>query len=118
MFSNERFGYFNGLPEIKTLASNHRDTFNIEDYRVNLTCDINQGKANDAEIYRVSLDIDVYLDDKEKIEIILSDNKEALRMNDLIFAIYSDALSDEFKGALTSEDDFSIEGVLGVEPNA
>lgn len=117
LFSNERFGYFNGLPEIATLASGHRDTFSTENFRINLTCDINQGKANNAEVYRVSLDIDVYLDDKEKIEMVLSANDEALKMNDLIFAIYLDALTNEFKGALTSEGDFSIEGVLGVEPN-
>lgn len=116
-FSPAYFGYFDAIDTANTLISNRRDLFNIDKYRINLFCNIEQGFSNKQELYKVSLDVDAYIDNTEIIDQVIYNQAELQKMNDLLFDIYINSLTQDFQTALSSEDDSLFAGLIGVERN-
>lgn len=116
-FKENRFGFFNDFSDVNTLISKRNDLFVTEKYKINLNCNLEQGKEDDKIIYKVLLDIDAFLDNTKAIEDLIFDKSELQNMNAILFNIYANSLTDVFKEALMSEDDFPIEGIKGIESN-
>lgn len=112
-FSSTYFGYFEAIEGSDTFSSNRRDTFGIKPYKGNLSCNIDQGNANGKRLYKISLDIDIYTDNTEIITQCLDLHK----MNEILFGIYVDALTDKFKMALLGDDETAFSDIIGVEKN-
>lgn len=112
-FSEKYFGYFDAMDNIETFSSNRRDTFAIMPYKGNISCNIDQGKSNEKCLYKITLDIDIYTDDEMKLDgkIDLSE------MNEIIFKIYIDTLSDNFKNSLLEGNENMFTELIGVETN-
>lgn len=116
-FSPAFFSYFDCLEEVNTIQSNHANIFAIDKYRVNLLSNIVKGTSGGKILYSVRLDIDVYLDNTDHIELLLSNPEETKKVNDLIFKVYTSSLTDSFIERLTAESDFDNTVMIGVEPN-
>lgn len=116
-FSKERFGYYTGIIDIDTIASQKKDLFRKDSYQVNLSCGIEQGRMDDKELFKVTVDIDLYMDDKQAIIAALEDFSILKGLNEVLFSIYTDTLTKELKQALCSNEDFAINSILGVERN-
>lgn len=116
-FSGLYFSYFNYFEEVNTLLSNRHNSFSKGKYRINLDCNIQQGKSNSKTLYKVLFDIDAYLDNSVSIEETIYSAEELRIMNDLMFEIYIDALTQNFLDKLKSEGDFDVKGLIGVERN-
>ena len=100
-FSPSYFGYFEAIEGADTFSSNRRDTFGLKSYKGNVSCNIDQGNANGKILYRVSLDIDIYTDDTNTI----AQSLDFSQMNEMLFRIYVDSLTDGFKMKLLGNDE-------------
>ncbi len=112
-FSPEFFGYFKSIPGAHTFTSRRQDIFGIDLYKVNLSCNIEQGTAAGKTLYRVLLDSDIYVDNAETIK----NGVDFLQMNRLLFDIYVSSLTEKFIVALCGDDESKFEGIIGVEKN-
>lgn len=112
-FSSAYFGYFEAMESVDTFSSNRRDTFGIKPYKGNVSCNIDQGDANGKILYKVSLDVDIYTDDANTIAQGLDFNQ----MNEILFRIYVDSLTDRFKRKLLGNDENVFSDIIGVEKN-
>lgn len=116
-FSPSYFGYFDAIEFVNTLASNRRDFFFIDKYKVNLQCNVEQGSAEDKQLYKVSLDVDAYVDESSVIDQIVYNAGELQSINNLLFNIYIKSLTPKFQAALSGDDDTAFVGLIGVERN-
>lgn len=112
-FSPAYFGYFDSIEGTDTFSSNRRDTFGIGLYKGNLSCNIDRGIADGINLYRVSLDIDVYTNNADTITQFIDLNE----MNEILFGIFIDSLTDKFKAALLGNDEAAFSDIIGVESN-
>lgn len=112
-FSSDYFGYFNAIQNTNTVSSNRKDIFVIDVYKVNLSCNIEQGLAENRTLYKVSLDADIYVDDVSVIEKGINFGV----MNDILFDVYVSSLTEKFRAALSGDDETLFEGIIGVERN-
>ncbi|MCI8465352.1 MAG: TIGR04255 family protein [Lachnospiraceae bacterium] len=112
-FSPAYFGYFEAVEGVDTFSSNRRDTFGIEQYKGNISCNIDQGNANGKILYKVSLDIDIYIDDMNTILQCL----DFKQMNEILFGIYVDSLTDRFRMDLLGDDETVFSDIIGIEKN-
>ena len=95
------------------MSSNRKDTFIIDVYKGNLSCNIEQGLAENKTLYKVSLDTDIYVDDVSVIEKGINFDV----MNNMLFEIYISSLTEKFRTALSGDDETLFEGIIGVERN-
>lgn len=116
-FSPAYYGFFDAIDEVNTLASNRRDFFSVNKFKVNLQSNIEQGISNGTPLYKMSLDVDAYVDDSDTIEQVIFNQEELQHMNDLLFEIYIKSLTSEFQSALSGDDEAAFDGLIGVERN-
>lgn len=116
-FSDKYFGYYDSVEGAETLTSRRRDTFKIDPYKVNLACNIDQGTAEKKKLYKVTLDIDIYLDDKRILELPDFNSGIMKQMNDVLFDVFISTLTDDFITALSGDDAHVFSDLIGVEPN-
>lgn len=112
-FSPVYFGYFDDIEGVDTLSSSRQDAFGITPYKGNLSCNIDQGNAEGRNLYRISLDIDIYTDDMNTI----MQNLDLHEMNEILFGIYVGSLTDKFRRFLLGNDETVFSDIIGVEKN-
>ncbi|MCR5661283.1 MAG: TIGR04255 family protein [bacterium] len=117
MFSPVLLGYYDGLESVKNKKSLRRELFEYDNCSVNLLGSIEFGTANNKSFYKVTLDIDGFSEDASAIGKILDERSELQKMNDILFAIYTSALSDSFKASLCGTDETAFAGIIGIESN-
>ena len=118
-FSENYFKCFSSDKTINTFSSEKKDSFEIDEKdRGNISCKIVQGKADNITLYQLTLDIDIYRDNTKKINSINDYQIELQKMNNIIFDIFINALTDNLKSALMNDSYFEFEkDLLGVEKN-
>lgn len=116
-FLPEYFSYFNKLSDTQTFMSTKKDFFSINNFKINLSSEIQQGMAEGEELYRLSLDIDNYIDEAALIDEETHKTDNLNNMNNLIFEIYMELLTNDFKNALANKDEKFFEELIGVESN-
>lgn len=116
-FDSTLFNYYNQIDGVNTIQSNHTDIFDRDNYHINLISKIAQGKLEEKTVYSVRLDIDAYLNSKEDILVMLDKEEKRIEINELIFEIYTSALTDDFMALLQSDEDFDNGIMMGVERN-
>lgn len=116
-FNDNYYSYNKLYNNTNNLISERRETFSVGDCKVNLLHGISQGQLDKIIMYKVVLDSDIYLDQQECIEQMIFFEKNINKLNDKLFEIYIDSITDKFKKLLKTEDfDFSSE-IIGVEKN-
>ena len=116
-FRQRYFDCYDFFNESEVLASEKKENIKVDNFKMNLLCDIEQGQLGDEQIYKVTLDSDIYIDVTENIENIIFQDYDIARLNDKLFEIYVDALTQEFGSMLLSDDTIWPDEIMGVEKN-
>lgn len=72
------------------------DNMFIEDYNLNLTRGILQGELQGQEAYQINLDADLYILGDEKVKEVITDDTCVEAMNEILFNIYKDSITEGF----------------------
>jgi len=116
-FSTEYYNYNKLYDNTNNLVSERKETFGVDNFKVNLLHGISQGQLDRDVIYKVVLDADIYIDEQEYIKKLIFDDGNIYVLNNKLFDIYIDAITEEFAELLKKDDfDFSSE-IIGVERN-
>ena len=116
-FNGKYFNCYDDYETVNTIQSNQVHVFTNNQFNINCITNIQQGKIDHNIVYKVTADIDLYLNDIKRIEDILHNSQEQDEANELIFKIYISLLTDSFIEKLSSEDMFEDSLVEGVEQN-
>lgn len=116
-FAPTYFGHFNTINKRDILFSNRQDVFHISNNKVNLNYKIEKGHNGEELLYKITLDTDIYVDDASEISKIADYSKKFDEMNDLIFDIYIESLTNEFQRVLLGETEPFFDDLIGVEQN-
>lgn len=105
------------LADSTTLTNIRQSAFSTnEGYNVNYQNRIEKGKIEDSTVFMVTVDSDIYSEDNTKLAAIFADSKKAEHMNELLFNIFIESLTEEFRSILCSEDDIPT-NIFGVNKN-
>lgn len=116
-FNKRYFDYYDLFKEAEVVASEKKDHFSVDYCKLNLLCGIEQGKIRDSRKYQVTLDSDIYIDDADRIEKDIFEDNNISLLNERLFYIYKNALTDKFINILLSDKDISPNEIIGVERN-
>lgn len=116
-FSSEYFDPFCLSGHSNILVSEKKDTIAIDEYKVNLLRYIEKGLLSNRPIYKVTLDLDAYIDQSVLIEEPIFSKGNMYKLNDLIFEAYVGALTDKFKIMLSDDEATWSDEIEGVEAN-
>lgn len=116
-FNQRYFDCYDLFDKSEVFASEKKENFSVDHCKLNLLCDIEQGQLNDKQVYKLTLDSDIYIDDTNKIEKDIFMDKNIASLNERLFMIYIDALTDEFGSMLLSDEDIGQDEIIGVERN-
>lgn len=94
----------------------NKDCFVTGKYNVNLTRMVIMGEYDDEVAYQVVLDSDIYITKSEDINELFNGDTEITTMNEKLFALYKEALTETFIEKLGKED-YSDSNIIGVEHN-
>lgn len=93
-----------------------KDCYVDEDHNVNLMKTLLNGEYDDQIAYQVILDTDIYMKNDNNINQLFDNEKMILSMNEKLFALYKEALTDTFLELLCCEK-FEDTGIIGVDIN-
>ena len=93
------------------------DRLSTEESNINLRYRVEDGEVNEQQYYRVTLDSDIYVSKQETIEKIIFDKDEMMKINEKLFEIYLNVLTDKFITLLVDEEEPDLEILMGVELN-
>lgn len=106
---------FQDESSIKEKVMQIRESLEIADYNVNLNRMLIRGELGGEEAYQVNYDADIYLLD-ESIEELIQNEEKIAEMNNWLFALYKDAVTETFLNQLI-EGTFDRDMIIGVEAN-
>lgn len=106
---------FQDESSIKEKVMQIRESLEIADYNVNLNRMLIRGELGGEEAYQVNYDADIYLLD-ESIEELIQNKEKIAEMNNWLFALYKDAVTETFLNQLI-EGTFDRDMIIGVEAN-
>lgn len=99
------------------LSNERLDKLAGEKTSINLKYAVEEGQVENITIFKVTLDSDIYSMDQEEITDIVFNETHMGEINDRLFGIYINVLTDEFIELLSNEEDMPDGTVLGVEMN-
>ena len=100
-------------------VSESRDFFSVKNYYdVNFIRTIVCGKANDGRnAYQLTLDSDIYVLEDHCSDLVVNFNDKAEEMNEYLFCVYIDSITEKFVSMLSQEVFESNDEIIGVEKN-
>lgn len=119
-FDNNYFNYHNPFSDAKIVLTENRRHIQFDSKKMNIVASIQQGRMKkdenkEHEVYKVILDTDIYVDEENVIRNLIMDNNQLTELNELVFKVYVDSISEKMVDALCTED-FSID-MTGVNRN-
>lgn len=94
----------------------NKDCFQKGNYNFNLMRMLVEGQYEDNVAYQVSLDTDIYVTDDEIINELIANDTEMMKMNEQLFDMYKEALTEPFIEKLGQEN-YEDSNIIGVEKN-
>lgn len=117
-YFNSRFYNYDTLIENYESQKVERvDRLSDGESNINLRYLIEEGEIDGQKYYKVVLDSDIYMMNQDVISRIVLDEEEIKVINEKLFVIYLNAVTDDFLGILISDEEISSDGILGVELN-
>ena len=113
--------YYNCEEPILGFSTNsviRRDTLSDNNRNINMNYAVEEGKIGEESIYKITLDTDIYLTSKEDIEQTVFEEVALNDLNEIIFKIYINVITDELIGVLSKDESPSPEEIMGVDDNA
>lgn len=105
------------IKDYTSLATERIERFTDGSSNINLKHAIEEGKLDEEIFYKVTLDSDIYIAEQKNIENVIFDDKSMDEINDKLFRVYLNAITDEFLELLCSEDGMDSDKIVGVELN-
>lgn len=105
-----------GKSNIRQKVMQLRDNLETEEYNVNLFRTLIRGEMRGEEAYQVNYDADIYLRDKSGIEDLIRNEEKIEDMNEWLFELYKDAVTEQFLNQLI-DGSFDDDMIIGVEAN-
>lgn len=93
-----------------------RESFEIAEYNMNLVRTIIRGEIEGQIAYQINYDSDIYLFEEDSIAELVQREEKIKEMNDWLFCIYKDAVTEKFLNQLI-DGTFDENIILGVEAN-
>ena len=117
-FETSHFRTFHVLngKNVKEKVMQLKDSFEINDYNINLVRGIIGGEIQKKEAYQVDYDADIYLLNEENIKELIQNESKIAEMNDLLFELYKDAVTENFLNQLI-DGTINKEIIMGVDAN-
>ena len=84
---------------------------------LNLRYAIEEGQIKKELYYKVTLDADIYLTSRDEIMKIIFNKQEIEAINEKLFSVYINAITEEFLDLLVSNQELTTNEILGVELN-
>lgn len=100
------------MPKVMQL----KDSLFIKNYNVNLIRTITCGEIDGEEAYQINFDSDIYLLGNEDGMKVIENDGEAAAMNEVLFALYKDVVTEAFIKELI-DGTFNSEIIRGIESN-
>lgn len=116
-FKEDYFNYYDFFQDANIIQSNHVNIFSKDSFAINLITGIQQGKKQKEDVYKITLDIDIYIDDAIKVDDYLNSIEKQKEANELAFKIYTTLLTDSFIEKLSSEECVDYSFIEGIEQN-
>lgn len=116
-FNPQYFSSYSLFDNTEVFASEKKENFKTDNGKINLICGVSQGQLEGKIIYKISLDSDIYIDNTKEIETIIFENNQITDLNDKLFYIYLDAITNEFGNMLCNDETEWSEEIIGVEKN-
>lgn len=118
---NKLYDYFNKehfylYDQEGTQTYQQSQTYTKEEYNINLIRNIILGKYDEQPAYQIAIDADIYTSSKEKIIDIIQNESQINTMNDILFEIYTNMLTNKLIKQL-SENEFNDNLLVGVKDN-
>lgn len=102
--------------ESKTKTYYAKDCLSLNEYSLNIIRSVINGQANGKDAYQIVLDLDIYLQGDDEIKQLINKNTSLQEMNQTIFNVYKDALTEQFIEELQNGR-FIDEKIMGIEEN-
>lgn len=93
-----------------------KDCFTEGNYNINLVRNVIAGEYENQIAYQVVLDSDIYMTDSAEIDGLFEKYEEIIAMNERLFELYKESLTDDFLKDLT-QDEWTDTNIIGVEKN-
>jgi len=116
-FEKRYFDCFDLFEGTNLFVSEKKANFGYKECKVNLLTYIEQGQLGSEKVYKTTLDSDIYVDDSKAIEKRVFDKNGMSDLNDTLFSIYVDTLTDEFVTLLSDEETEWSNEIMGVDKN-
>lgn len=116
-FNPKYFDCYSLFDQSEIIEKEKKEIFLVDDYKLNLLCGIVQGQLNEQNVYQLTLDTDIYIDDTDRIEKCIYTDENISLLNEKLFMIYKDSITDEFVNMLISEEDIMQDEIIGVDRN-
>ena len=117
-FEMQHFRTFRSLGDhrIKEKVMQIKDSFETDSYNINLVRSMIRGELQGQEAYQLNYDADIYLLKEESIRNLIQNEDIIAEMNDILFELYKDAVTEKFlKLLIDGNIDNNI--IQGVEAN-
>lgn len=115
-FSETYYNCHTTNASFEMLNIERKDSLAYENENLNLKYAVEQGMLGTDKVYKVTLDTDIYLLEQAEIEKILSNQRCLSEINELVFGIYIDSLTDKMIELLCDEE-AEMDGIVGIEDN-
>ena len=116
-FESKYYGVEEPISEFDIGSVNRTSRLSDGKKNINLRYIVEQGEINQDTFFKVTLDSDIYSTDEDTINQILNEKSELLAINDILFAIYCGAITEQLMDILLSEEGSLTECLVGVENN-
>lgn len=113
-FEEKHFKLFSFGDNSSTKVRQVKDNMFIKEYNLNFTRSIIQGEIEGKEAHQINIDADIYLLGDENNKKIISGEKQISEMNNILFELYKDSVTEKFLQQLIDGqfDENIIKGVI------
>ena len=116
-YFEEKYYMICGLEDNRTpKLFESKDCYIDGKYNINYTRMVINGEYDGETAYQVVLDSDVYSNNSEHIEKIISDDEELNNMNEILFDLFKEVLTENFIVKLSKEE-YTDTNIIGVDKN-
>lgn len=114
-FNNAYFNCESPATGFESQTTERIDRLSNGIHNINMRYAIEQGQLENDLVYKVTLDSDIYVTDQSEIERLLFKEESINEVNETLFRIYLNAITEDFIKVLCSDED-SVD-IIGVESN-
>ena len=114
-FNNAYFNCESPATGFESQTTKRIDRLSNGIHSINMRYAIEQGQLENDLVYKVTLDSDIYVTDQSEIERLLFKEDSINELNETLFRIYLNAITEDFIKILCSDED--PVDIIGVENN-